>query len=157
MITSLKERITFSHIINIIANTIGMVLVIKPSFIFANDINASGRLITDEIQTTALYYITFSALFFLSNTYVVDRSLKGITILLGDFSSLLIKEKCLAMLNSGEIHNHISTFRSTCNYVTSLCWYWWFHHINYNGIMERWLRTSKGDLRYPDNLTGRNV
>ena len=92
MITSLKERITFSHIINIIANTIGMVLVIKPSFIFANDINASGRLITDEVQTTALYYITFSALFFLSNTYVVDRSLKGITILLSNFSSILIKK-----------------------------------------------------------------
>ena len=54
-----------------------MVLVIKPPFLFSNDTNAGGGWMSDEMQSTALGYITFSSLFFLSNTYVVDRSLKS--------------------------------------------------------------------------------
>ena len=58
-----------------------MVLVIKPPFLFSNEMNASGGWMSDEMQSTALGYITFSSLFFLSNTYVVDRSLKSKNVL----------------------------------------------------------------------------
>ena len=76
---SKKEEITVSHIINIVANVIGMILVVKPS-VSINDMNDReiSLLPNDAAQSTAIGCIIFSALFCQSNTFVLERKLKGI-------------------------------------------------------------------------------
>ena len=73
-----KEEITISHIINIVANVIGMILVVKPSFATGDESNTKSSLLAnDAVQSTAFGCIIFSALFCQSNTFVLERKLKG--------------------------------------------------------------------------------
>ena len=72
-----KEEISASHVINIAAMIGGMVLIIRPSFIFCDEITETTKVTDSNMETTAMAYITFAALFFQSNTFVLERKLKG--------------------------------------------------------------------------------
>merc|ERR1712223_2313096 len=72
----LQEEITVSHIVNITSNLVGMLLVVKPSFLFDNTTHLYAN--NDDFQSTAIGLITFSALFCQSNTFVLERKLKDL-------------------------------------------------------------------------------
>lgn len=64
---------------NIVANIIGMILVVKPSFAMdAMSNTKSSFLANDAVQSTAIGCIILSALFCQSNTFVLEKQLKGI-------------------------------------------------------------------------------
>ena len=56
-----------------------MILVVKPSFATGDESNTKSSLLAnDAVQSTAIGCIIFSALFCQSNTFVLERKLKGI-------------------------------------------------------------------------------
>ena len=76
-----QEQITQTHIINMVTNITGMLLVIQPAFLFGDELTTKIDSSQDTQKSIALSCIIFSALICQSNTIVLERRLKGTLIL----------------------------------------------------------------------------
>ena len=101
-----------------------MLLVVKPSFLFDNTTYLYTA--NDDFQSTAIGLFTFSALFCQSNTFVLERKLKGNELTLfyhDDYINLLLLFEAL---------QESLYFRSSRNYTNDMFCYIWFSIINNN-------------------------
>ena len=120
-----------------------MVLVLKPSSIFFNEGDTIVNVSDDSLKTTAMAYVIFSALFCQSNTFVLERKLKGNLDDVKLFWALkkcpmAIKRKYLKLCNSS-----LNILRSASYGCTYLFRSRRFYYISNDGSIDRWISYAK--------------